>query len=307
LLVGHAQDAVCQMVGAALEECGYLVTVTSAPLAAPFSLRWRITNERMKDTKGWSGVDFDFEDIAGVLLRPSAGVGTPDGWNAKDLAYMQIETQAALLAWVCDLRCPVINQPSADVWFRPQRTYFEWHSHFVRCDLPALEHLCVTNDIGEARAYAQYFDGRATYAPLTSLSRYAVTEPHHWEELAKVMVHVPVCLLPPANGRSTYATVIGEDVVWNQNITFDASPMEPGLVMLAKTLRLDFIQIEVSTGLGGVYCVTADPNPLLERHDAGAQSAIIAKLVERLQSDHPASQKLPREVIALINRREFAA
>jgi hypothetical protein len=306
LLIGDTQDATCEMVATALERLGHIVILTATPLAAPFSLRWRITNGRKGDVNAWGGVDIDSQDIAGVLLRPSGGIVNPDGWNPKDLAYMQTETQAALIAWACDLKCPVINRPSADLWFRPQRTYVEWHWQFIQCKLPVVERLCVTNDIDEARAYALHWEGRATYAPLTSPSRYSITEPRHWDELAKVIAHVPVCLLPPTIGRSTYVTVVGDEVVWDQNVAFDGSVLEPGLVLLARVLRLDFIQVELATGPSGVNCITADPYPLVERHDSAAQSAIVANLVDRLQGDQPSLQTLPPEVINLLSHRGFA-
>src|SRR5437764_172377 len=60
--------------------------------------------------------------LRGVLVRGRSEPISSDGWEPGDLAYIREEIQAALLAWLQSLPCPVINRFTADLWFRPQRS-----------------------------------------------------------------------------------------------------------------------------------------------------------------------------------------
>src|SRR5438874_231884 len=243
LLIGDPEDACSRRVQQVLRTRGHDVVRTSSPLAAPFALCWQLCTEGT-DRMVWVNAHGVPRNIAGVLLRPSARWLDPEGWNAKDLAYMQSETQAALIAWLWTLPCPVINRPIANLWFRPYRSYPEWHRLFAECGLPVAP-ICVTNEVDAARAFGQRWAGRATYVPLTSTTRYPLEEARHWDEIAKLLAHVPVCLTAPTCGPSAYATVVGDCVVWNEGVTFDPEPLNPGLVRLARRLRLDCVQIEI--------------------------------------------------------------
>ena len=75
---------------------------------------------------------------AGVLVR-STGWLDPTGWAPADHAYMQSETQAALLACLTGLSCPVINRASASLWYRPRNPLLGWLPLLRRCGLPAPE------------------------------------------------------------------------------------------------------------------------------------------------------------------------
>jgi hypothetical protein len=302
LLVGYVEDLCCRLVAQAVGPLGYDIVVTADPLAAPFSLHWRFGTEAVDDVPAWGDADGASRDVAGVLVRASGGPATVEGWAPKDLAYTRTESQAALIAWLWSLPCPVINRPRTDIWFRPHRPYPEWHELFRRCGLPTLA-ICVTNSIETAHDFSARSGGATTYSPLTSSSRYPITEPRHWQDLAKVVAHVPVCLMESGLGRSTHATVVGGYVVWNEGAPGEAIALEPALLHLGDELGLDLVQVEIAVGSAGPRCITADPYPVFERHDARAQAALTARLVDLLCAGRRAAGRIrPPEVRHLTER-----
>lgn len=284
LLLGDAEDVSCDRVQQELHRRGHDVLRTTTPLTDPFAMSLWITKHRAAHSI-WRDARGQSRTIAGVLLRRSSHGIDPVGWNPKDLAYMEHETRAALLAWLWSLPCPVVSRPAADSWFRPHRSYPEWHQLFADCGLPVAP-ICITNEASAARAFGRRWQGRASYAPLSSTRRYLLTQASHWDELMKLLAHVPVCLVPPLSGKSIHATVISDRVVWDEGLRFDASAFHPGLVRLARRLRLDWLQVEIATESHAVYCMTVDPFPLIERHDAVAQATVIDGLIELLGGMH---------------------
>ena len=119
-------------------------------------------------------------DLQGVLVRTFGWID-PAGWEPKDLAYMQSETQAALLAWLWSLDCPVVNRYPPSVWYRPEIPLLFWSSVLRRCGLPTLETL-VTNVEQEAEAFGREEKGAAgvVYGPLSSPVRYLVAGEEDW-------------------------------------------------------------------------------------------------------------------------------
>jgi hypothetical protein len=114
------------------------------------------------------------EQIAGVFVRNSACID-PDDWEPADLAYMQAETQAALLGWLWSLPCPVVNRYPSAIWYRPRAPLLSWFPLFHRCGLAITETL-VTNVEQEARAFGRRLVaeemGGAIYGPLTGEAQY---------------------------------------------------------------------------------------------------------------------------------------
>jgi hypothetical protein len=292
LLIGYPEDRCCELVTRAAGSLGYDVVLTSDPLAAPFCVRWSFDSSAENDDTAWGEVGRTARHVAGVLVRASGGPASAEGWDQKDLTYARTEAQAALIAWLWSLPCPVINRLRTDVWFRPRRSYPEWHALFTRCGLPTAA-ICITSDVEAARVFAARDGGVATYAPLTSSSRYPITEPRHWEDLARVAAHVPVCLMESGPGHSTYASVVGGHIVWNEDATSEVKALAPGLRRLADQQGLDLFQVEIIRGPRGPLCVSADPYPLLERHDDAAESTLVARLVDLLCSGRRAPVRPP--------------
>ena len=299
LLLGDGRDTLSQRVAEALSHHGHQVIVTRDPLAAPFVLSWHVHSDRHADVWAWARADGHAPALDGVLVRSSGGPTESEGWDPTDLAYVRAEAHAALLAWLWGLRCPVINQYSADLWVRPQRSYPEWQRLFTECALPAAD-ILVTNEIDRARAFAARSGQHVTYMPLTSWSRYAITTSEHWMELAKLLDHVPVCLVAGPPQPSTYGTVVGRRIVWDHQVHADVRALEPGLLRLADRLGVDLIQVEIALTQAGVRCILGDVYARLERHDDTGQQAVVDAIVELLEHDRRAARPpLPPEALFL--------
>jgi hypothetical protein len=284
VLIGPAQDPCCQSVGAALEAHGCRTLHLPDPFAHPARLAWRLSDEGSASRLNWrrrrSLAD---GDIAGVFVRRGGGVD-PAGWEPGDLAYLQAEAYAALLAWLWSLPCPVVNRLPAALWYQPQQPLLAWHRLLRQSGLPALEML-ITNEAQAARDFGrrrgpQAVDG-AVYSPLTSGARYLVSQAQDWDGLAALQGRAPVCLARP-HGAARLACVAGERVVWEGGAPPEAGALEPALRRFAAAAGLDFVQLALAPA-GEALCVVAvEAQPQLERFGAEARQEIVEGVVERL-------------------------
>ncbi len=184
LLIGYENDPCIRIVCACLRNHGHTVYTIAEPLAGDTSLCWVFDTAHSQSSFRWC----DESHIAGsalqgVLVRGTGEPTNPGGWDPADLAYVRAETQAALIAWLQSLTCPVVNRLTADLWFRPRRPLVAWHKLILRCDLPTLA-IQMTNDLTTARRFADRWHGELIYAPLTSSVRYPVVMTQQWTELA---------------------------------------------------------------------------------------------------------------------------
>ncbi|MCC6188382.1 MAG: hypothetical protein IT318_05080, partial [Anaerolineales bacterium] len=209
------------------------------------------------------------------------------GWQPDDLAYLQAETQAALLAWLWSLRCPVVNRFPSAVWYQPQPPLLAWHRLLRNSGLPTLETL-VTNLEPEARAFGQRLalDGvrGAVYGPLSSAARYLVSSEHDWSGLAALQGYAPVCLAAP-HGAAQLACVVGEQVVWEGEPPPAAPGLEPALRRFAAAAGLAFVELALAPAAQGLCVVAVEPQPLLERYGDAAREHIVAGLVQLLTGE----------------------
>ena len=114
LLLGHSWDSCCAGVLARLAARGLPARIVAAPLAPPARLVWRLDDDGLASRLNW---DDQEAELAGVLVR-GTGWLDPAGWAPADHAYMQAEMLAVTLAWLAGLPCPVVNRPSAALWYR---------------------------------------------------------------------------------------------------------------------------------------------------------------------------------------------
>ena len=286
LLIGHESDHCCRRVAAALRDRGQPVLLTPEPLAGAMTFTWRLDPDGSTSTLQPAGQPIvDAAALRGVLVRARGGPVDPAGWAPEDLAYARAEAQAALLAWLWTLRCPVVNRLSADLWFRRQQPLLEWRALLRRCGLPTPA-VQITNNLAAAQRFAERCAGAVTYAPLTAAARYPVRDDRQWSELAGVLSRLPVCLLEPCGGRPSHGCVVGRQVIWDSGA--DLTPAEraqlaPNLRRLAAALGLATLEIELQRGGNGEpRCVDIAPDPRLDRYDTAGQEALVAALVGAL-------------------------
>ena len=284
LLIGYEFDPWCWHVATILRNRGHDAIVTPDPLAGDSAFTWALeTTRSVSSLRPGQQPAIDATGLQGVLVRTQGGPASVEGWAPDDFAYVQSEAQAALLAWLAQLPCPVINRLSADLWFRPYRPFLEWRALLHRCGLPTLM-AAVTNSLPDARQFAMRWGG-VSYTPITSSSRYPVADDAQWDELGKVMTHVPVCLVEPSAGPSSYACVVGESVAWS--VGSDLRPaeralFETGLRRLAGALDLATVELEVRRGRDGPRSVGVQLFPRPEWYGLDAQEMLATRLVELL-------------------------
>lgn len=284
LLLGHPQDPWCSSVGEALAADGHSTRAVANPLAHPSRFAWRLDNERSASRLGWSvGPAIADADIAGVLVR-SAGWVEPDGWQAEDLAYVQAETQAALLAWLWSLSCPVINRYSSALWYRSRVPLLSWQRSLRRCGLPTLETL-VTNVESEAREFGRRLAREgvpgAVYGPLTSDARYLVSGDDDWRGLAAMQRCAPVALAYP-HGAPQLVCAVGERVVWEGGPSAEAAALEPALRRFSAASGLDFVELALAPTARGLAVIAVETHPVYEHFGDAARQRIVAELVRLL-------------------------
>lgn len=294
LLLGDPQDPFCSRVRSVLEARNFATRVVANPLVDPSRFAWRLDN-RQSAARLALGDEPPIrnEDIAGVLVTGTARID-PAGWQLDDLSYVYAETQAALLAWLWSLDCPVVNRFSAAVWCRPRIPLLFWHRLLRRCGLPTADTL-ITNVAGEARAFGER--GRESvagvvYGPLTSDVRYLVTSDQDWNGVAAMQRCAPICLTHP-HGAAQLVCVLGEQVVWDGNPLREMIALEPALRRFAATAGLAFVEVAFAPGPDGRICVVAvEPHPNFERFGDIAREQIVEGIV-RLITEVPHSRKRP--------------
>jgi hypothetical protein len=293
LLLGDPQDPFCLSVCAALEARNYATCVVSNPLVHPSHFAWRLDNEQSASQLAWEEEPAILDDqIAGVLVRNTGWID-PAGWQADDLAYMQAETQAALLAWLWSLACPVVNRYPSTIWYRPQVPLLSWYPLLRRCGLRTLETL-VTNVEHEARAFGRRLTltgvTGAVYGPLTSTARYLVTSEEDWSGVTAMQAFAPVCLAYP-HGAAQLVCVVGEQVVWDSEPSPETAQLAPALRHFGKAAGLAFVELALAANPEGVFVIAVEPYPHVERFGEAAREQIVKAIVHLLTAEAGASRK----------------
>jgi hypothetical protein len=287
LLLGYPGDPCCAGVRDALEARDHPARIVANPLAHPSRFAWRLDNERSAGGLVWGEEPPVLDEhITGVLVR-STGWIDPTGWRPDDLAYVQAETQAALLGWLWSLACPVINRYPPAMWYRVTAPLLSWQPLLRRCGLPTVETL-ITNAEEEARAFGQRLAREGVpgtvYGPLTSEARYLVSGDEEWSGLAAMQGFAPVCLTPP-HGETRSVCVVGERVIWEGEPSSEVAMLEPALRRFARTAGLDFVELALAPTSNGVCTVAVEPYPRFERFGEAARQQIVEGIARLLTAE----------------------
>jgi hypothetical protein len=227
----------------------------------------------------------DAEAIASVFVR-DAGWLDPAGWDPVDHAYMHAETQAALLAWLAGLPCPVVNRPSAALWYRPHMPMLAWRPLLRQADLPTAETL-FTNEPLQAREFGRKLEaagvGGAVCTPLTGNAAWLVTE-SDWPGIAALQELAPVCLTEP-HGATHFACVVGGGIVWDGAPPREIAALAPRLVRFAQMARLDLVEIAIAPVRRGSAVVLVEPRIRPEHFPAPVCEQILDAVVDLLSRE----------------------
>lgn len=278
----------------ALEACNYPTRLIANPLEQPSHFAWLLNSEQSTSQLTWDEQPpLLSDDITGVFVRSAAWID-PTGWQPDDLAYMQAETQAALLAWLWSLPCPVVNRYPSAIWYRPKAPLLNWQRLLRSCGLPTLETL-VTNVEDEAAAFGKRLvvEGvaGAVYGPLTSDLRYLVTDQADWSGLAAMQQRTPVCLTYP-HGAAKFVCLAGEQVVWDGE---PQSEFTPALQRFASATGLDFVEFAFASTSQGASIIAVEPYPYFEHFGDAAREKIVQGIVQLLTKEFDHRRQIPAQ------------
>lgn len=286
LLLGDPQDPFCLRLRDVLEASNYPTRIISNPLTPPSRFVWQLNNEHSTSRLVWDDEPPMFDNqITGVLVR-STGWIDPHGWQPDDFAYMQMETQATLLAWLWSLACPVVNRYPSGIWYRPRVPLLSWQLLLRRCGLLTLETL-VTNEEQEARAFGKRYTKAglacAVYGSLNSDVHYLVTGDEDWSGLAAMQRLAPICLTYP-HGAAQFVCVVGEQVVWEGELSLETTLLEPALLRFSKATGLSFVELAFAPTSSGISVIAVEPYPCFDHFGDIAQQKIVEGIVLLLTS-----------------------
>ena len=299
LLLGDLQDSCCLRVRDELEARNCAVRIVSNPLVHPWRFSWLLNNQESVSQLGLGEEPpVSNDQIAGVLVR-SSGCIDPLDWEPEDLAYMQSEASAALLAWLWSLPCPVVNRYPAAIWYQPQCPLLYWQPLLQRCGLPIPETV-VTNVEHEAQAFGRTAPVGgicgAVYGPISGAVRYLISSEEEWTGLASLQRVSPVCLAVP-HGKTQLVCVVGERVIWNDEPSPDAQLLAPALRRFAAAAGLAFVELALAPTDEEMCVVTVEPHPQLEHFSPASRQEMVEEIVSLLTteaSDHECIPQIPQ-------------
>src|SRR5260221_13197270 len=110
VVTGDPLDLLCKSVHLALESAGYEACLVANPMVPPFRFVWRLDTLSsvslliLEDETVLSD-----SQISAVLVIRACSLSEVTG-DTADLAYIQDEADAGLLAGICSLDCFVVNR-----------------------------------------------------------------------------------------------------------------------------------------------------------------------------------------------------
>lgn len=282
LLLGGPGDTCCRLVCDGLEARGAAARLVANPLAEPTRFSWWLDTGKPRSSLMLDKcMSVPNEELAGVLVLGPALVD-PAGWRPSDFLYAQVETQAALLAWLWSLECPVVNRYPPHIWYRPRAPLVSWRRLLESCGL-SIPPTLITNVEDDARSFGrEHATGgleAVIYGPLTSDVRYLVTSADDWKGLSALQQVTPVCLSLP-HGEPQHVCVVGGTVIWDGTPSSAMAGLEPSLSTFAAAVGLEFLELSLAPVSGEVCVIAVETHPLLDAFTPEAQDRIVEQLVE---------------------------
>ncbi|WP_144299614.1 ATP-grasp domain-containing protein [Elioraea rosea] len=289
LVLSQYRDACCEGVLSRLAARRLDARLLTTPFEPPARFTWRLDAHGVTTLLALD--DGPPLSVESVFIRHVPWLD-PGGWEPADHAYMQSEMQAALLAWLAALPCPVVNRPSAALWYRHGNPLLGWYPLLRRCGLPTPETV-LTDDAEAARRFAADLGAAGVPGTIcTSLTQEAawLVGPGEWAGLAAVQTRTPICLTEP-HGAPRTACVVGGEVIWDGAASREEAALTAGLRRLAGETGLDFLEVAVAPCRNGPAVVLVEPRPRLEHFSAGTQATILDALTDLLAAPARAVQE----------------
>jgi hypothetical protein len=130
LFLGEPDDALSRGVRHALEKRGGRVRTLLHPFSESTRFSWHLDSTRSSSVIVFKdGTYLTDLDISGVLLRRTKASGAISS-RSDNANYIHAEIQAAILAWIWSLPCPVINRVPAWLWYYRKPPLQFWNPLF---------------------------------------------------------------------------------------------------------------------------------------------------------------------------------
>jgi hypothetical protein len=283
VLIGDPLDLLCKSIHRALESAGCRACMVANPMHDPFRFVWRL------DTANSSGrVTLENETvlsdsrISAVLMRRANFLPTGSG-DPDDLAYIQEEADAALLAWLWSLDCVVVNRYPPAIWYRRDQPLLLWRHLLEQCGLRALDSI-ISNSSANLAAYQTAPGSELTLVPLTSEGGAFMNVDACSETDRVLLERVPAHLMQPATDIKRLC-VVGSKIVWDGSPYANRDAIEPALGCLGELAGLIFFELVLTRVQGETRVAAVNPYPRLEDFMLNARSEIVAALVSFLMSN----------------------
>ncbi len=285
LILGHSSDSFCGAVLSRLTAFGLTAGIVDAIFAPATRIDLRIgpDGKTVRPRAAITLRNINPSDVESLFLRASGAID-PAGWNPNDHAYVQAETQAALLAWLTALDCPVVNRIGADLWYRPRNPLLYWLPLLRRAGLTVPE-IVVTSDPEAAERFRRNLEAdEVPGAVCSSLVRSQgwLVGPAEWAGVAALQNYAPVCLVEPHHTPRTVC-IVGCKVIWDGAPTPLEATLDGPLRRFAEMAGLDLVEVTLGRVRRGWAVADVDPLPQLLHFAKRTQSQIVDAVTDLLQ------------------------
>lgn len=299
MILGHSADPLCGAVLAEFTAIGHDARILELTFADRQEFDLRIgTDGNVSQPRAALRLSADPDEHVDSVLVRSAGLLDPAGWSPADHAYVQSEIQAAILAWLTALDCPVVNRLGADLWYRPRNPLAYWlpRLELARLTVPEMR---ISTDPKAARQFRMDMEADglpgAVCASLVRAESWLVG-PTDWPGVEKLQALAPIYLVEP-HRKPRSACIVGGEVIWDRRPEKALARMAGNLIRFAEIAALDFVEIVLGRVRRGWAVVDVEPVPQLFHFDGHAQARIISALIDLLQGKSARAPTRP-EVLA---------
>lgn len=308
LICGGLADSVTELVCARLTDCAYpfrLLDLGRYP--AGFDISWHWQNTGPAGYIAGAGWKVDLSELSGVYARflgPEGRVA-PSRIAAEAVPAMYAEYDAALMALLEDLQCPVVNRLAGGM----SNNSKPYQALIVRqCGLLTPPTL-VTNDPAEALRFYEQNDGEVIYKSLSGIR--SIVRRLGPQQLSRLplLEHGPAqfqSFIPGENvrvhtvGDRLFATRVRSEAVdyryagrEGHSVEMEPATLPPPIAdacrRIARELGLLLTGIDLKeTPDGNYYCFEVNPSPgflYYEKHGGQPISTAIADLLHQGPKD----------------------
>jgi hypothetical protein len=284
LVLGGLEDPLCERVTRSLSAKGLDVRHIANPMGEHCRFVWRLDTYNSTSRLIWEdGTATSADEIQGVLVRRPGQIS--GSWEAEDLAYIDLETQAALLGWIWSLDCRVVNRYPASLWRNSDQCPIFWRRMLMNCGIQPVESVLTNLDEKELSSGGNE-RVRLIYTPLNSQPWPLLISEEAQPGDAAVFDCVPqrlICFCDEWEDLQLVC-VVGSNVIWDAASVRppDVDQFEAAVVSFSKISGLDLIELAVISTPEGIRLFSVNSYPNLEDFAERTRDEIVTSVVRLL-------------------------